>query len=106
MAEQTVETRFRDVEATHDQMPPLPKPIRVTGEYRLNRRSGACELRVASPPGSNPRILLLNLVITHGDGGDWVPVEGRFDAESNAYDSVQIVDEDGESVSAEIEIVS
>ena len=98
--------KYRDVRAFHNQMPPLPKPLRVSGEYHLNMRSGAVELRIANPQGINPDILLLDLVVVHGNGGDWVPFEAEFPMEVNQYGSVQIVDEDGNAVSAEIETAS
>lgn len=98
--------KYRDCRAFHNQMPPLPKPLRVNCEYHLNLRSGAAELRVANPQGINPDILLLDLVIVHGNGGDWVPVEGEFPMDPGQYSSVQIVDEDGNSVGIDIETAS
>ncbi len=95
--------KFRKIRAFHNQMPPGPWPLRVNLEYHLNRRSGATELRIANPQGINPEILLLNLVIVDGNGGDWVPVEGEFPMEPFAHSSVQIVDEDGNSIGADIE---
>lgn len=98
--------RFRNWRAFHNQMPPLPKPIRVSGEYFLDRRSGGCELRLANPQGINDRVLLIDLVVVEGPGGDWVEVEGRFDAEPGAYSSVQVVDAEGESIGLDIEVAS
>jgi hypothetical protein len=98
--------KYRDVRAFHNQMPPLPKPLRVSGEYHLNLRSGAAELRVANPQGINPDILLLDLVIAHGNGGDWVPFEGEFPMDVGQYSSVQIVDHDANSIGTDIETAS
>ena len=99
-------SRFRDWKAVLDLQPIVqPEPLRVGGEYRLGGRCGGVSLRKAVPQGINPRILLLELVETEGGGGDWVQVDGRFEAEENQYDSVTVRDTDGESISVDVEEV-
>lgn len=98
--------KYRKLRAYHNQMPPGPWPLHVDCEYHLGMRSGAAELRVANPQGINPDILLLDLVIVHGNGGDWIPVSAEIPMEVNQYSRVQIVDDDGNSVGADIETAS
>ena len=98
--------RFRDWKAVLDLQPIIqPEPLRVGGEYRLGGRCGGVSLRKAVPQGINPRILLLELVEADGDGGDWVQVDSRFEAEESQYDSVTVRDVDGESTSVDVEEV-
>lgn len=98
--------RFRDWKAILNLQPVVSdRPLRVGGEYRLNRRTGAAELGEAVPPSLNPRILLLDLRIVDGPGGDWVPVEGAFAAEAGRYDSVTIRDPQDASVTIEVQEV-
>jgi hypothetical protein len=98
--------RYRDWSAILDLQPVIkPRPLRVAGEYHLNQRCGGVTLRVKIPQGFNPRILLLELVDGPGPGGDWVSVEGEFEAKEGQYDSVSVTDSDGESVSVEVQEV-
>ena len=99
--------RFRDWQAIADFQPVVdPEPLRVRGEYRLNRRSGSVRLRERVPPGLNPTELILDLVIDgHGPGGDWVVAEGRFAAREGQYRTVKVFDRNGECVAVEVEEV-
>ncbi|HTU11175.1 MAG TPA: hypothetical protein VMG08_09790 [Allosphingosinicella sp.] len=98
--------RFRDWTAIADFQPIVSEtPLRVAGEYFLNRRWGSVSLAVKVPQGFNPSILLLDLVEGPGNGGDWVAVEGRFAAARGQYGSVTVIDPDGESVSIPVEEV-
>lgn len=99
-------SRYRDWTAILDLQPIVsPQPLRVGGDYFLNQRCGGVTLQVKVPPGFNPRVLLLDLVDGPGDGGDWVKVQGEFEASEGQYDSVTVTDSDGESVTIEVQEV-
>ncbi|HEX8216195.1 MAG TPA: hypothetical protein VF577_01905 [Allosphingosinicella sp.] len=78
-------------------------PLRVGGRYHLDQRCGGVTLQVKVPQGINPDILLLDLVEGPGIGGDWIDVEGEFPAREGQYESVTVIDSDGESVSMKVE---
>ena len=98
---------FRNFEAIADFQPVVgPEPLRVSGEYHLNRRSGTARLEVRDPPGSNPAELTIDLVIDgSGIGGDWVEVEGRYPAREGQYKTVNIFDRNGDHVIVEVQEV-
>lgn len=98
---------FRGWEAIANFQPIVgPEPLRVGGEYHLNRRSGTARLEVRDPPGSNPSELTLDLVIDgSGTGGDWVRVDGRYPAREGQYKTVNIFDRNGEHVIVEVQEV-
>lgn len=106
MADDKTDSRFRDVIAIHDSMPPNPPHLLVRGEYRLNMRSGGVEIREAAIQGINPEILILDLVKVYGNGGDWLAFEFRRDMPVGTYSAIMIADDDGETVSAKIENAS
>lgn len=95
--------RFKDWEAILDLQPIVdPRPLRVSGDYFVNRRCGGATLRAAVPQGINPGILVLE-VIAEGEGdGGWERVEGRFEAAQGQYESVQVRDTDGNTTSVKI----
>ena len=98
--------RFKDWTAILNLQPIVqPDPLRVRGEYFLDRRCGGATLRAAEPQGINPNILILEIV-PGGDGdGGWETVEGRFPAQGGQYDSVQIRDDQGNSTSVKVQEV-
>jgi hypothetical protein len=97
--------RYRDWTAIQDLMPgsDRPRPLRVGGDYHLNRRGGGVSLRIAVPQGIIKEELLLDLVAGPGNGGDWVPVRDEFRAEPREYTTVKVTDSDGESITIEVE---
>jgi hypothetical protein len=98
--------RFRNWKAVLDLQPIVQsEPLRVAGEYHLGMRCGGVSLRKAIPQGFNPQILLLELVESPGDGGDWINVEARFAAKAGQYDSVMIRDMDEETTSVDVQEV-
>jgi hypothetical protein len=89
---------FRDWTAIADFQPIVsPTPLRVRGEYFLNRRSGSARLEPRNPPGPNPTELTLDVVIDgSGLGGDWVVLEGRYPADEGQYKTVNVFDPNGD----------
>jgi hypothetical protein len=98
---------FRDWTAIADFQPIVSStPLRVCGEYHLNRRSGTARLEARQPQGPNPAELILDLVIDGGGvGGDWVLVEGAFPAREGQYKTVNVFDRNADHVIVEVQEV-
>ena len=95
---------FFGITASQNMMPPHKKlrPIAVSGQYKLNMRTGKAILAKAVPQGINPHILLLNLrVIPRGNGGFCVPIRGSFAA--GPYTQVTITDRKGNSITVDVQ---
>ena len=101
------ECRFRNWQAIADFMPGVdPKPLRVGGEFRLNRRSGTARLVERQPPGTQPSELTLDVVIDGpGLGGDWVRLEDSYAAREGQYRTARIFDPNGGSIQVEVQEV-
>lgn len=98
--------RFKDWTAVLDLQPIVdPEPLRVGGEYFLDRRCGGVTLRIAEPQGINPRILILEVVADGPGDGGWETVKGRFKATAGQYDSVEIRDADGNRTTVDVKEV-
>lgn len=98
--------RFRVCKAILDLQPIVePEPLRVTGEYFLDMRCGGIKLRKAVPQGINECILILDVEAEGSGDGGWEPFDGRFKAERNQYDGVELRDEKGNRIKLEIEVL-
>ena len=97
---------FRGWEAILNLQPIVsPKPLRVRGEYFLDKRCGGVDLRMAVPQGFNPAQLILE-VVPQGDGdGGWEPASESFEATAGQYESVMVRDDKGNSVTMEVQEV-
>ena len=96
---------FYGVVAIENMMPPInkPRPIAVSGQYRLDSRSSRIALVKAVPQGTNPSILLLNLkrITDPTAGGHCLGFKQSFAA--GKYMQVQIVDWGGHSITVDIQ---
>lgn len=82
--------------ATHNRMPPDGPVLRVTGECTMPTPGYRCSLKKAEPQGTNPRDLLLELVIDKPTGFQNpaiapCPIEYELNT-SEGFDTVSIVD--------------
>lgn len=98
---------FRDWSAIADFQPVVSEtPLRVRGEYFLNRRSGTARLEPRDPPGTVSTELILDVVIDgSGIGGDWVCLEGRYPAKEGQYKTVNVFDPNGAHEIVEVQEV-
>jgi hypothetical protein len=84
-------------------MPVKRKNLTVSGQYRLNMRTGTVKLVKAVPQGTNPKILLLNLrVIASGKGGHCLPMKEMFEAKAGQYTQVTIKNRGGRSITVDV----
>jgi len=95
--------------AWQDLQPPGPPTLHVTGEVETTNSNQTPHLAEASPQGTNPKILLLNLSITTAGTGltviDFKQVTFTKKISKDQYTSVDIF-LDGEQVgSAKVETV-
>jgi hypothetical protein len=86
----------QDWNAIHDHMPPGPATLRVSGECRMPTPGYRCELKIHEPQGTNPKDLLLDLVVSEPTGPQpevVTPCEVRFETDTETeYETVSIID--------------
>jgi hypothetical protein len=84
-------------------MPAQRRNLTVSGEYKLNMRTGMVKLIKAVPQGINPKILLLNLrVLPRGKGGFCLPMKEMFEAKAGQYTQVTITNRSGRSITVDV----
>ena len=87
-------TNCSDWYASHDHMPGRPKTLHVSGKCEFPTAGYTVELKPASPQGINPKIYILNKIVTPppGPAADVLTtVEVRYDEKTDTeYDQVQI----------------
>jgi hypothetical protein len=92
-------------EAILDTMPPTPHSLRVKGVLQMPTPAYTLTLKEHEPQGTNPDILLLDLIVTPPDPDIIVPqviTEETFERETeNMYSSVTILP-DGPYIKVEI----
>jgi hypothetical protein len=86
----------KDWTAWHDRMHGVEPTLYVTGECMAPTPEYTCTLRRAEPQGTNPRDLLLKLVMTP-PGGDvpqvLTPCFSRYEEKTRSeYDTVSIIE--------------
>jgi len=95
--------------ATHDRMPGRTPTLRVDGCCCFNEDGWQAELRDHEPQGINPRIMMIDLVVTPPDGSvpevlTEVPVQWEQETGSE-YDQVHVVVVGGEAPDKMIDVL-
>jgi hypothetical protein len=92
------ERKTKDWEAWIDLMPGKEPTLHVIGYVEVPTSGYTAELSAHTPPGINPRDLILDLKVIEPQPGEpvldvieWIPAEYKQPAEKGQYDTVTVL---------------